>query len=231
MKLIAHRFHDKACQIVPASPERDWMNETIAKSAYKCLPLVIANTCGWDLLLDEDVSAVWNGGQRPEDLIIPKNIAQAESHFGSGVITFLTGYVFQTEPGWSLFVKGSSNRINYNIMPLEGIVETSWLPFHFTMNWRFATPGKINLKKGTPICTIVPIRLKELELFEPEIVDARENPDLVQKAEAWSKARIEHQENKIPTAQGFYTKGIDASGEKIAIDHIRKLKLKPFVTK
>jgi hypothetical protein len=55
-------------------------------------------------------------------------------HFGHGVLTFTTGYMFRTSPGWALWARGSPNAFKDRIVPLEGVVETDWLPFPFTMN-------------------------------------------------------------------------------------------------
>ena len=56
------------------------------------------------------------------------------SHFGSGVLTFHAGYLFRTPPGWAVWARGAPNTVKDGIVPLDGLVETDWLPFTFTMN-------------------------------------------------------------------------------------------------
>ena len=50
MKLLAHVIDGHEVQIRPASVERDWMEGTDQRYAYRCLPLNIANTFGWEIL-------------------------------------------------------------------------------------------------------------------------------------------------------------------------------------
>src|SRR5690606_13983887 len=130
-----------APQIVPGSPERTWMSATQFRFAYRCLPLTIANCMGWELLCPVLIEAEWNGGVQIADIEIRTDGSRdnwfAQSHFGHGVLTFLVPYVFRTETGVGLWARGSRNLPKDGISPLEGIVETDWLNFTFTMNWMF----------------------------------------------------------------------------------------------
>ena len=76
----------------------------------------------------------------------------AVSHFGHGVLTLIPGYLFRTSPGWALWVRGSPNTAKRNLVRLEGLVETDWLDFPFTMNWRFTRPGTVQFERGEPFC-------------------------------------------------------------------------------
>ena len=46
MKLIAHVIDGHDVDIRPAPVERDWMDATNQRFAYRCLPLNIANAYG-----------------------------------------------------------------------------------------------------------------------------------------------------------------------------------------
>src|SRR6056297_2596032 len=73
--------------IEPASPRRDWMDET-GGFAYRCLPLTIANQAGWIVRSPASFQAVWNGGPQIGDtavLVNPEDQKfenQILSHFG-----------------------------------------------------------------------------------------------------------------------------------------------------
>jgi hypothetical protein len=64
----------------------------------------MANTTGWELLCPHDVALTWSGGGATLDIgIVETGKAAAsaplvQSHFGSGIITFLPGHVFRTDP-------------------------------------------------------------------------------------------------------------------------------------
>jgi hypothetical protein len=47
MKLVAHVIDGHRVEIHPAPLERDWMEATNPRYAYRCLPLNIANAYGW----------------------------------------------------------------------------------------------------------------------------------------------------------------------------------------
>ena len=128
--------------MVPGRPDRGWMSRFVDRHPYRCLPLVVANTSGWDLLCPISFSATWNGGPRGRDVKLvptgdttPKRLSRwAGSHFGGGVVTFHTGYLFRTEEGWDMWVGGSPNHPKDGIQAQSAVIETYCLPFPFTMN-------------------------------------------------------------------------------------------------
>src|SRR5690606_28445603 len=93
----------------------------------------------------------------------------AQSNFSDGILTFNAGYIFRTDPGWHLMVTGPMNHPKDGIVPLSGVVETDWLPFPFTMNWRFTRPGTVRFEKDEPFCRVIPVAAQALETTQPEI--------------------------------------------------------------
>ena len=51
MILEAFALAEQPQALVPAPPARDWMDTGTARYAYRCLPVAVANTYGWQLLL------------------------------------------------------------------------------------------------------------------------------------------------------------------------------------
>src|SRR5579875_3362424 len=94
-------------------------------------------------------TAEWNGGKANEDIKLrpdrphPDFHEFVKAHFTEGVLTFHTGYLFRTSQGWDMSAGGPPNLPKDGIQPLTGIVETDWLPFPFTMNWKFTRPGRV----------------------------------------------------------------------------------------
>jgi Family of unknown function (DUF6065) len=131
-------------QLRPAPARRNWMDEL--PHSYKCLPLVVANQWGWQLLCPTDVVATWDGradlaGLRIE---VPTQFEPAiKSQFGAGIITFSPPWLFRTPQGWDLYLKGPTNRWKPNCVPLEGVIETWWLNYTFTLNWKIVEPGTV----------------------------------------------------------------------------------------
>ena len=129
MKLIAHVIDGHHVDIRPAPVERDWMDATNQRFAYRCLPLNIANAYGWEVLCNAGFLAMWWGGEGLDSIVIepdPGTIAPAISHFGHGILTFHLPCLFSTEPGAELMVQGPINRPKDGIAALSGMIETDW---------------------------------------------------------------------------------------------------------
>ena len=96
-------------EIVPGRPQRAWMEAFEDRHAYRCLPLTMANTTGWEILCPMGFTAEWNGGLQQSDITLTPHHPHPDfqdfvtSHFSHGVLTFHTGYLFRTPPGWSMW--------------------------------------------------------------------------------------------------------------------------------
>ncbi len=58
MEVNVIRNHQNPPEIRQCRPRRDWMDESYKKHAYKCLPLTAANTHGWEVILQQDVTVI-----------------------------------------------------------------------------------------------------------------------------------------------------------------------------
>jgi hypothetical protein len=147
--------------------------------------------------LPRGFTATWNGGERKEDLILAADGGEpglerlAISHFAHGILTFHVGYLFRTDPGWALLCRGSPNHVKDGIAPLDGLIETDWLPFSFTMNWRFTRPGSVRFERGEPFCFIMPVPHLMLDEITPELVRLDDAPELKAEHEAWVRSRAD----------------------------------------
>jgi Family of unknown function (DUF6065) len=241
MKLTAYVIDGHKFDIRPAPVERNWMDASDQRFAYRCLPLAIANTHGWEILCPSAFAAYWNGGSRIEAIQIrpdPGTTSPAISHFAQGVLTFQIPCLFRTDAGYDLMVQGPINRPKDGLAPLTGIIETDWAPYTFTMNWIFTRPGLIHFEAGEPICHIFPIRRAELESVEPEMRKLSDAPDLKKDYETWRASRAAFNADLQQTGsaaqqerwQKTYYRGVDMEGQPGVTDHRTRLRLKPFVT-
>ena len=195
--LTAYRLRPDPAPMVPAEPRRAWMDATDQRYAYRCVPLTIANATGWELLSPVACTLRWSGGARADAIEVTAEDPDAQaqvasflhSHFGSGIVTFSPGYLFRTSPGWALWVRGAPNQPYGNLQPLEGIVETDWLPFTFTMNWRFSHPGALHIARGERLCFVTPVPHAALGEVAPRIADLSEDPDLAARFAQWHDSR------------------------------------------
>jgi hypothetical protein len=236
--LICYRINDDAPAIVPARSERAWMDATRQRFAYRCLPLTIANSMGWEILCPMTITAEWNGGPDLADIVVsgdePQTVERyAHSHFGHGVLTFQTHYLFRTEPAIALWVRGSPNLPKDGIAPLDGIVETDWLNFTFTMNWIFTRPGRVTFEKDEAFCFVTPVAYRALDDLVPEIRPMASEPELAAAYTAYGKLRGEFNEKLAQDDpqtvarrwQKWYMRGEHHTGEPGNRLHISKLSL------
>lgn len=136
------------------------MDMTPNHFANRCLPLLIANQAGWVIRSPVTFDAIWDGSDTPNssmklDLVDGPPVAMHcfSGHFSCGILTFQVPYLFRTSPGLCLSVRGSPNTLIENLMPLEGIVETSWSPAAFIMNWRILKPNvSIRIEAEAVLC-------------------------------------------------------------------------------
>ena len=241
MELECYPTTERPPEIVPGRQSRAWMDAFHARHAYRCLPLNMANTSGWEILCPVAFTAEWNGGIRQEDITLrpdypsPDFHRLASSHFSHGVLTMHPGYLFRTPPGWSMMAMGSPNHVKDGIQALAGVVETDWLPFPFTMNWLFTRPGKVRFEKGEPFCFINVVEHSTLDRIEPVIRSLDSDPDLKAQYEAWSTSRAEFNQkltDRDPAAlkeswQRFYFKGEPpARGGPTPARHVNKRRVK-----
>jgi len=264
-RLYAYELHQAADMPLCTAPvDRAWMDASHQRAPYRCLPLVIANQAGWWMTSPATFTAYWDGGLGKENLQlnfapppattnlfdlfapitvsadIPSPLVQGDarisSHFGNGIVTFSIPYLFRTPRGINLWVKGPTNCIKDGVQPLEGVVETDWLPATFTMNWKLTRPNNtVRFERGEPICMIVPIPRGLAEQLQPLYVPLDANPQLSREYREWERSRDAFNKElgllKPETVQrGWqrdYMKGRTVSGQQ-AHEHQTRLQLREF---
>jgi Family of unknown function (DUF6065) len=227
--------------IRPAPPTRAWMDATPERYGYRCLPLSIANTHGWEICTPAGFWVMWTGDESSAGVQIRTDRDMPPGHapvsiFGARTVTIHTHGIFRTPPGWSLMVTGPLNTAKDGITALTGIIETDWAPMTFTMNWRLTRPGHwVRFDAGEAIAHLMPVQRGMIEQWEPELVSMRENPDLLDQFTRWSASRdaFHAQIARRPTSksadawQKDYFRGLDMNGNE-APGHQTKLRLCPF---
>lgn len=198
-RLEAFRLRPNAPELVACTGRRAWMDAFPDRHAYRCVPMTVANTHGWELLVPASFEVEWNGGSRPSDLVVraldplpPGHDLDTfvRSHFSSGILTFDTGYVFRTPPGWNLLATGAFNEPRPGAYALTGIVETDWLPYPFTMNWQVTRAGKLRFLKDEVFCTVVPVPKSYLEHWEVAVHDLADDPVLERQVAQFGTDRV-----------------------------------------
>lgn len=206
--------------------------------SYRCLPLLTGNQQGWEFLAPVGFTVEWDGGDLRASTRItydePPPYEFALTHFGSGIVTFQIGCLFRTPKGVNLIVRGPANTPKVGIYALEAVVESDWLVFNSTFNWKMTmadTP--VRFEKGEPVGMIVPTPRGFAEQFSPEIRSMAANPELQAAAAAWAGEAAEYRmlNTKKIKWLGRYLRGVDPSGKQVIPDHKRRVHLREFVDK
>jgi hypothetical protein len=224
-------FDKTAFDILPGNVKREWMDKTNGH-AYKCLPLNIANQYGWVVHSPIDLIATWDGTNGLDAIkVYPEKNGYFSSHFGHGILTLNVDFIITTSKNISTYVKGVSNFNIDKIYPLEGIVETDWLPFTFTMNYKFHALGATSIKKGDPLFMFFPINRSFLEDIEIKSGNIKEDRELSEKYNEYSKSREIFLNNTYKNSQEwqkFYVKGRVVKEKADIYNHKVNIKLKNF---
>lgn len=239
LDITAYEVIEKPMPIRTSDRRRQWMDDTRDRFAYRCLPLAIANQMGWELLCPVSFTARWNGRDGLDAIRIKFDDESSPligSHFGYGVLTFTLGYLFRTSKSHNVWVKGPSNQPKDGIAPLEGVIETDWTPFTFTMNWQFTRRRhKVRFEQGEPVCAILPYPRHYVGKFRPRRKNINENPKLYAQYAKWREDRLAFNEELKDAGteaaksgwQRTYMKGEDQMGNVFA-GHQTKVRIRDF---
>jgi hypothetical protein len=249
MKLECYLLAGGRLEIHPASRRRGWMDDTPDAFAYRCLPLPMANSHGWEIRCPASLEARWNGGNEPQDVEIvcdDGSAGGASGRFGSGILTMDIPAIFRTPPGFNLWVTGPVNQFKDGIQPLSALVETDWMPYTFSMNWKFTRPhAPVRFEQGEPFCFFFPVPRGQLEQFDPEIRPLSSDAALEQQHACARHKRLflsglaqlkpEGVKDLNPRTlhqlnwQGWYMRGKVPDESAATPEHQTKLHLKAFV--
>lgn len=217
-KIRLTRGHQNAPVVQQSRIKRDWMDDTYNKHAYQCLPMTVANVSGWELVLDEDLVVIWEGGNSVVKVLSGGTQKDRQVAHPSmiGIISLSTGWAINTEEGYATWVTGSPNYFIDGAVPLAATIPSSWWPDEVQMNWKITKVNEpVTFPAGTPYCffTIYPEAL--LESVEFEVSNIWDKPELIESRVKYSDMKMKNQEeNPWTWTKGIKT-GLDADGNKI----------------
>jgi hypothetical protein len=158
------------------SIKRDWMDDTSENHAYRCFPVTQANVVGYSLSCIEDIEFEWDGinDQTPDHIKI-FSPERAYSGRGQSSISMDTGLIFRTDQDVSILAINPVNYFSDEFETMSYVVSTSFYdnPFPLALKARLANK-KITIKAGTPVATIIPISLTQLNNTVVTMVDYKD---------------------------------------------------------
>lgn len=160
--------------IAPMSIKRDWMDDTSEGHAYRCFPITQSNVVGWSIFSKEDIEFLWDGvnDQTADHIEIISAPHGSYGGRGQSSLSFNTSLIFRTEKDVSLMTINPVNYFNNDFETMSNIITTSFYdnPLPLAIKAKKINE-KIMIKSGTPLATIIPISLSNLNNSSINIVN------------------------------------------------------------
>ena len=218
MRATLIKTHQLAPEIRVADVRRDWMDDTYNKHAYRCLPLTEANTSGWEIILQRDITVIWEGGHSvPKiidgDMYDSRSVANCNK---VGLIDFHIGYVFGTDDGYSTWLSGPPNFFIDGAVPLAASIPSYWWPDEVQFNWKIT---KINepviFPAGMPFTFFQFYDNRVMPSVEFSVERLWEKPELMQSRYEYGQAKMRKVQEEPWTWMNGIRTGVDHMGNVI----------------
>lgn len=230
MEISAYKMSGVAVNLHQTKVVRDWMDETTKKHAYRCFPVSTANSLGWSLSYDFDISFVWDGisDSSPDHVTILQGQQVCSTGRGNATISFETGIIFKTPQDVTLISIAPPNYFIDGAQAFTSVISTSFFNEIFPCAWMITKPNEvITIPAGTPVATILPISMQGLtevamSLYSEEKY-IKEHPtyytDRAGRAKEFTSIV---QSGEWP---GFYRDAVDHNGNSLGSHEVPFLKL------
>lgn len=158
--------------------KRDWMDETSEGHAYRCFPVTQSNVVGWSLFCNQDINFFWDGinDQTPDHIEIIKAPEGSYGGRGQSSISLNTGLIFRTTKDVSLMTINPVNYFSNDFETMSNVITTSFYDNPLPLAIKAKAPNKnVIIKAGTPLATIIPISLSNLNNSTINMVDYKDD--------------------------------------------------------
>ncbi len=225
--ISVEKMHGTSFYLAPMSIKRDWMDATSEKHAYRCFPVTQANVVGWSIFSNQDIEFIWDGtnDQSPDHIEIISAPEGSYGGRGQSSVSFNTGLVFRTDEDVSLLTINPVNYFNEDFETMSNLISTSFYDNPLPLAIKARTPNKkVIIKAETPLATIIPISLSNLNNTSIEVFDYKDND------QSRLKANIAYGEaSQVVNSSGqwtdWYRNAVNEKGESLGSHEVKVLKL------
>jgi hypothetical protein len=206
---------------------RDWMDDTKDKHAYHCFPMSLTNRMGWGISFPEDITFIWNGisNSSNEHVKILSGSQYCSTKRGHATISFDTNLHFKTDEQTSTLIMPVPNQFIDGAQCFTALISTSFLRTALPIAWRITRPNvEITIPAGTPVASVIPISITNLETYELSIEDA--NFTEADWGAMSDYGNAIHQHNFQGEWSNFYKNAVDQNNVKMGSHEVRNINLK-----
>lgn len=226
LNIKVEKTADSLFDIDQMSIKRDWMDLTSENHAYRCFPVTQSNVIGWSLYCKKDVVFEWDGinDQSPDHV---KIISPEGSHTGRGQssVSLNTGLIFRTDSDVSIWTINPVNYFSDDFETMSGLISTSFYdnPLPLAIKAKKANET-ITIKAGTPLATIVPISLTNLNNSVIDIVDYSD-PDRKRLNDNLAYGNAAQKVNSSGEWTDWYRNAVNEKQESLGSHEVKTLRL------
>jgi hypothetical protein len=224
--ILVYKKTEDAANISQLSVKRDWMDDTAHAHAYKCFPVTLTNSLGWGISYPEDISFIWDGvsDTSGNHVVILSGHKYCYTERANATISFKTGLVFRTNKNTTLLQMPVPNLFTDEYQSFTTLISTSFFQAELPCALRILKPNKvITIKANTPISSIIPISLSDLQGSSVSYSDIEILNTINQEEEKTKEVKERAQ-------KGFWTNiyrdAMDLQGNKLGEHEVKSIKLK-----
>jgi hypothetical protein len=227
LNISVEKINGSPFNIAPMSIKRDWMDLTSENHAYRCFPVTQSNIIGWNIFCTTDIEFIWDGtnDQTPDHIEILKAPEGSYGGRGQSSLSFPTGLVFTTPQNLSLWTINPVNYFNDDFETMSSLISTSFYDNPLPLSIKAKSANKVvTIKSGTPLATIVPISLSELNNTSIDIVQYKD----IDRKRANSISSYGEAAQKVNSAgewTDWYRNAVNEKGESLGTHEVKSLKL------
>ncbi len=225
--ILVEKMQGNPFDIAPMTIKREWMDATSENHAYRCFPVTQANVIGYSLSCNEDINFFWDGinDQTADHIEIIKAPEGSYGGRGQSSISLNTGLVFRTEKDVSILTINPVNYFNEDFETMSNLISTSFYDNPLPLAIKAKSPNKnVVIKAGTPLATIIPISLTNLNNSTIEIVKYKDEDRSRHNANV-SYGDAAQVINSSGNWTDWYRDAVDEKGESLGSHEVKTLKL------
>lgn len=225
--ITVEKTYNSLFDISQMSIKRDWMDLTSEGHAYRCFPVTQANVIGYSLSCKEDIEFIWDGvNDQSGDHVEIFNPKTAYSGRGQSSVSMDTGLIFRTDQDVSILAINPVNYFSDEFETMSSLITTSFYnnPLPLALRAKFANK-KVVIKAGTPVATIIPISLTNLNNTVINIVNYQDKDNKRMEANI-SYGKAAQEINSSGEWTDWYRNAVNEKQESLGSHEVKTLKLK-----
>jgi hypothetical protein len=226
MSIVEVYCQNQSVNIKQTRIKRDWMEKTAEKHAYKCFPVSLANTIGYELSLPVDVTFVWDGinDSSADHVKVLSGEEFISNSRANATVSFKTGIVIKSDTNISFLHMPVPNMFNDLYQTFTSIISTSFFDQEFPSAIRILKADKaITIKANEPFATLLPISLTSMSNIELNLNNFNMENQWYKNNE--ERGKVAYELNKNGEWTNWYRNATDHNNIQIGDHEVKSLKL------